>query len=202
MQLTPAIWIALENLRLAAAQPSSWVIWVLLFLCWPLWSAVSPIGISSQYAINSDVLYNLAIVSFALGALRGLGTLAELSRSIAQISSGPSLSTRMLAVGSVGLLHVLIAWAPAVLMGSLGTETHAPELGAKLASAFLAIVALGSLLLRLDLAAGAAAWLMGIAILVAPLLLPDPLPARSLIFLSAALLSASWLLDHPPGRAT
>lgn len=197
-----AVRITLESLRLAATQPISWVIWTLLFLCWPLWSSVSPIGINSQTSVDWRVLYNLAIVSFALGVLRGTGAVARLSRSIVQISSCPGLATRILAVGSAGLLHVLIAWAPALMMGSFQAETIGLELGLRLACVFLPIVALSSFLLRLDQTAGSAPWLLGIAILLAPLLLPDPLPTGSLLLLAGALLSASWLLDHPPGRTT
>jgi hypothetical protein len=184
------------------ATPSSWVIWGLLGLSWPLWTSVAPLGISSQSSDDWPILYHVAIVSFALGALRGTGAVARLSRSIAQISSAPGLATHLLAVVSIGLLHVLIASAPALVLRILPLGTRGLEPSLRLASVFLTIAALGALLLRLAPAAGSTQWLMGIAILLGPLLLPQPLPTGSLALLAGAMLSASWLLDHPPGHTT
>jgi len=197
-----AVRITFESLRLSSSQPSSWITWALLLFCWPLWFGMAPIGISSHFIDDWLIFYQIAIMTFALGVLRGIGTLARLSRSMVKLSSPPSLASLMLAVGSMGVLHALIASTPALMLGSLHPQTH--EWGFALGFGFesLTIVALGTLLLRLDSMVGSAPWLLGMAILLSPLLLPDPLPARSLLLLPGALLSASWLLDHPPGRAT
>lgn len=197
-----AVRITLESLRLSASQPSSWLTWGLLLLAWPLWSCVAPIGISQQLSSDRLVLYQVAIMSFALGSLRGIGTVARLSNSIGKLSSPPSTACLVMAVGSIGVLHALLASTPAIILGGLHPKTHEWELALRLLFVSLTIAALGTLLLRLNLAAGSATWLLGIAILLSPLLLPEPLPPRSLILLSGALLLASWLLDHPPGHAT
>jgi hypothetical protein len=69
----------------------------------------------------------------------------------------------------------------------------------------LAAIATGAAaLVRLRLVQGLAPWLLASGILFAPMLLPLPVPNRSLVFMAVGFTTAAWLLDHPPtiaGRA-
>jgi len=85
-------------------------------------------------------------------------------------------------------------------MGHLRLEPPVWEVCLRVVLVLLNFVALGSLLLRLAPPVGSTPWLLGVALFLAPALLPTPLPNRSLGLLAAALYSAAWLLDHPPGR--
>jgi hypothetical protein len=192
----------LQSLRLTAARPTTWVICGLLLASWPLWILAAPLGINSNSSSDYVVLYDLAIASFALGAVSGIGTVARLSESIRRISARPGLLAHGLAIGSVGFLHVLVAATPAILMGALGADAERRGFTVPLAVALLTIMSLGSLVLRLEVEAATTPWILGIGILLSTMLLPDPLPTRALLLLSGALLFAAWLLDHPPGRTT
>ena len=106
----------------------------------------------------------------------------------------------MLAVGSVAVLGAGIATSPAILVEPARAGDLAAGEGIRLALGCVGLAALGGVLLRLRLPIGFVPWILVATVVSTPLLLPDPVPARSLAAVAAALLSAAWLLDHPPGR--
>jgi hypothetical protein len=195
-----AIRITLETLRLCAIQPTSWLTFALLAASGPVLSALAPLGITSESPTNSALLYELAIVSVALGSARGLAVLESVSSSIAHVIPRPTGATCALALVSVGLLHALFALAPAIGMGGFHASAPVLPFFLRLAVVLLVTAGVGGLLLRLALPVGSAPWILGVGLLLTPVLLPHPLPVRSLVLLAAALFWAARLLDHPPGR--
>ena len=192
--------VTASALRLASTQPSTWLTCLLLLTTWPALSVIGRIGIRSTYIDDSRILYELAIMSMALGVLRGVALLGKLSRPLSFLHSGPTVATRTLALGSFGALYALVAAAPMIAAGHSHAIVSTWGTALRLVLVLSSLVALGNLFLRDFLPAGSAPWLLGASMALAPVLLPHPLPMRSLALLAGALYSAAWLLDHPPGR--
>ena len=120
--------------------------------------------------------------------------------AFARVADNPGIRAAVL--GSFAVLHAGIALMPVTLLESEFDASAVLGDGVRLFLVLMTIVACGCLLLRLPLPAGSAPWVLGVGAFVVPLLQARLVPDHSLGLLACALLSAGWLLDHPPGRTT
>ena len=192
--------VTFTALRLCASRPSSWIGGLLLLSAWPALSLVSRPLIEDRSTYNQAIFYELVFVSAAIGVLRGIALLAGLSATLSRQDSGPTLTTQLLVLSILGLVHALIAAAPAIWTRQTQSADFSLDSGLRLALLLSILAGSGSLLLRHERLAASAPWLLGAAIVLAVATLPHPIPLRSLGLTTAALYSAAWLLDHPPGR--
>jgi hypothetical protein len=194
VRVVPTLPVVFATLRLAGAHPLAWLAGAALLALQPLLASAAPLAITARRGGDPGLIQDIAFMAAVVGAMGGTSALQRLSPAIAHASPGPDLKRDLAAVGAVILVCALLAMSPA-LGPALATGA-----ALRMAAGFTALAALGCLLLRLKLPLGSAPWILGATAALAPLELPHPLSARTLAALSAALVCANWLLDHPPGR--
>jgi hypothetical protein len=192
--------ITLTTLSNLAAGPLAWLSIVFLLASWPAVALAVPLGIRPDSSVDPAWFYEIVFMGVIIGSMLGTAVLHRLSRLISHASSRSVLTGEMLSLITTGLLFGMTATLPALLMGGVHPGLFSGEVLLRLALGLANAAALGCVLLRLRPPAGVLPWLLCALILLASLLLPQPVPTRSLVTVAAALLSAAWLLDHPPGR--
>jgi len=199
--VAPVARVALAALSATGSRRAILLLAALLIALYPSLTALAPIGISSSEVRNGAWSYELALLSGALGCVAMSKTLEDLSQPLLRLDRGVRLAAQTLALLLAGSFAVLLALLPAIAMAPIlpAQALARPLQGALLPLATIA--AAGTLLLRIRLPSGMLPWVFLVVIAAGPLVLPSPAQAESLAILVAALLSAAWLLDHPPGRS-
>jgi len=180
-------------------RPPGLVLCIGLVCAWPVVLVLAPIGISSNNIASSEWFYELALIGSAVGAVLAAGAVEELRPILQRQSAGERLLGESSAVGASALVCAALAGLPAVAGAHPLLESLVGEAPGRVLPMIVAAVAASAVLGRLRLPRTLAPWLLACGLLLAPVVLPTPVRATSLLALAAAFGLGAWLLDHPPG---
>jgi hypothetical protein len=189
-----------STLGFLSARPSAWLLALVLVLVGPSVSVLAPVGISSHSTENSAWIYDLAFLGLVAGTAHGVDGMTRLGRTFAHSGIRPSVFTRSVVLAGIALVHAPLAILPLALLSAGSLDPWALHVLPRATLLIGVLAALGALLLACRLPRGLGPWLLGAGAAIAPLLLPSPIPVRSLLALTFALFLAAALLDHPRRR--
>jgi len=183
------------------ASPLGVIAIVGLLAAWPLLFVLAPNGISSSRIVPAEWFYELAFMGQALGVLLGGSALARLAPLLAREPSFSRWATEWLLLFAFGALGSFLALLPGMMWAWSLPAVHSISPWVAAAPALVATASASTALARLRIQPATAIWLLATGLLLAPMLLSQPIPARTPILLGAAFALAAQLLDRPPRDA-
>jgi hypothetical protein len=178
--------------------PAGLISTLALLSAWPALLVLAPTGISSSRVLPQEWSYELAFLGQAVGTVLGLAALERVAPLLTWDRTGARLAGDCLAIAVCGTAGALIALLPRLAFPGSPVTSTAGSLTREFLLSLAAIATAAAALVRLRLVPGLAPWLLALGILFAPMLLPLPVPNRSLVLLALGFALAAWLLDHSP----
>ncbi len=164
----------------------------------PVFLVLAPTGLNSRDAIPMQLSYEVAFMGGAVAIVLGLAALERIAPLLAREPSGRRLAWESAALLASGLIGAVLPLLSGCACGAIPVGGAAEVLMIRILPALTTTVAAGSVIVRTCPTPGMAPWLFASGILLAPMILSQPVPPQSLVAMTLGFLFAAWLLDRAP----